>query len=57
MRFPRKTGIQNAFVFDEPGYVAYYTDLKIIPLDGLMGDLAFQRDLATKGINPVASRL
>jgi hypothetical protein len=51
----RKTGIHNAFVFDEPGYVAYFTDLKIIPLDGLMGDLAFQHDLATKGVHAVAT--
>jgi hypothetical protein len=51
-----KTGIHNAFVFDEPGSLAYFSDLKIVPLDGLMGDLAFQHDLATKGVNAVATK-
>jgi hypothetical protein len=50
-----KTGIHNAFVFDEPGYLAYFSDLKLIPLDGLMGDVAFQHDLATKGVRALAT--
>jgi hypothetical protein len=52
----RKAGIHNAFVFDQPGYLAYFTDLKIVPLDGLMGDVAFQHDLATKGVHAVATK-
>jgi len=52
----RNIGIHNAFVVDEPGYLAYFTDLKIIPLDGLMGDVAFQHDLATKGVHAVAAK-
>jgi hypothetical protein len=52
----RKSGIRNAFVFDEPGYLAYFSDLKLIPLDGLMGDVAFQHDLATKGVHAVATK-
>jgi hypothetical protein len=52
----RKSGIHNAFVYDEPGYLAYFTEVKIVPLDGLMGDLAFQHDLATKGVDAVATK-
>ncbi len=36
--------------FDKPGRIAYYSTADIVPLDGLMGSLQFQRDLATKGI-------
>jgi hypothetical protein len=50
-----KTGIHNAFVVDEPGYLAYFTDLKVVPLDGLMGDVAFQHKLATKGVHAVVA--
>lgn len=36
--------------FDKPGRIAYYSTADIVPLDGLMGNLKFQRDLATSGI-------
>ncbi len=49
-----QAGIHSAFVYDEPGVLAYYTEIRLVPLDGLMGDVAFQHDLATKGINAVA---
>ena len=42
--------LHTVLAFDKPGRVAYYTDIHILALDGLMGDLQFQHDLATKGI-------
>ena len=36
--------------FDKPGRIAFYSTADIVPLDGLMGSLQFQRDLATNGI-------
>jgi hypothetical protein len=49
----KKAGIRAAFTYDEPGGLAYYSDVKIIPLDGLMGNIDFQRDLARKGVRAV----
>jgi hypothetical protein len=49
-----QAGIHSAFVYDEPGVIAYYSDIRLVPLDGLMGDVAFQHGLATKGVNAVA---
>jgi hypothetical protein len=51
----KQAGIHSAFVYDEPGVLAYYSDIRLVPLDGLMGDVAFQHDLATKGVNAVAA--
>lgn len=45
--------IHSAFVYDEPGVRAYYSNIRLVPLDGLMGDLKFQHDLATKGVDAV----
>jgi hypothetical protein len=42
--------LHTVLAFDQPGRTAYYTDVHVVALDGLMGDLQFQRDLATKGI-------
>jgi hypothetical protein len=50
----KDANIHSAFVYDEPGVLAYYSDIRVIPLDGLMGDMGFQHDLATKGVNAVA---
>jgi hypothetical protein len=52
----KQAGIRGAFVFDEPGALAYYSDIKVVPLDGLMGNVAFQHDLGTKGINALAAQ-
>ena len=46
----KQSGVRRAFAFDQPGMLAYYSDIKIVPLDGLMGNLEFQHDLATKGL-------
>ncbi|WP_263408243.1 hypothetical protein [Terriglobus tenax] len=43
-------GMQVVLAFDKPGRAAYYTTAQIIALDGLMGDLKFQHDLASRGI-------
>jgi hypothetical protein len=50
----KQAGIRRAFAYDQPGMLAYYSDVEIVPLDGLMGTVAFQHDLWTKGINEVA---
>jgi hypothetical protein len=36
--------------YDQPGRLAFYSNIQIIPLDGLMGDTKFQTDLASMGI-------
>ena len=46
----RQAGIHRAFAFDLPGRLAYHSEIEIIPLDGLMGDMKFQTDLAGMGI-------
>ncbi len=48
-----KAGIRRAFAYDQPGMLAYYSNVQIVPLDGLMGNLAFQHDLAVKGLKAV----
>jgi hypothetical protein len=45
-----RAGMRRVIVFDKPGRIAYYSDVKIVPLDGLMGNLEFQNELATRGI-------
>lgn len=42
--------LHTVVVFDRPGYMAYYSNIPIVSLDGLMGNLAFQHELANKGI-------
>ena len=45
-----REGIKTLIVYDKPGALAYYSTVKIVPMDGLMGDLNFQHELATAGI-------
>ena len=42
--------MHTVLAFDKPGRIAYYTDVRVIALDGLMGDLQFQHDLERRGI-------
>ena len=42
--------VHAAIAFDKPGRMAYYTDVPIVTLDGLMGNMTFQQDLAANGI-------
>ncbi len=51
----KKNGITSAFITDQPGMLAYYSDIKLIPLDGLMGNIEFQQDLGKKGILGLAA--
>ncbi len=51
-----REGIRRAIAYDEPGVYAYYSDIAIVPVDGLMGDLAFQDELATKGVQEFVRR-
>lgn len=46
----RRAGLHRVLAFDKPGRLAYYSDLQVVALDGLMGDLKFQKDLQTRGI-------
>ncbi len=47
-----RAGLHTLLAFDKPGRIAYYSTAQIVPLDGLMGDLRFQRELASHGIVP-----
>ena len=51
-----KLGVRRAIMFDEPGVFAFYSDIEIVPIDGLMGDMAFQHELATKGVQEFVDR-
>ncbi len=51
-----RLGVRRAIAFDEPGVYAFFSDIEIVPIDGLMGDLAFQHELATKGIQEFVDR-
>ncbi|HLQ67234.1 MAG TPA: hypothetical protein VK123_08395 [Candidatus Limnocylindrales bacterium] len=44
---PRGAGV---LVFDYPGALAYYTSLRIVPADGLMGDFDFDSRLRREGL-------
>ncbi len=48
-------GLHTAFSFDKPGQIAYYTSIRVIPLDDLMGNMDFQRQLIAHGINRFAA--
>lgn len=39
------------YVFDAPGVLAFYTNFKILPADGLMNDLAYDQEVLNKGID------
>ena len=42
--------------YDQPGGMAYFTDVAVVPLDGLMADREFQTELAQKGIGEFIRR-
>lgn len=42
--------VQRVLAYDQPGGMAYFTHLAVIPLDGLMANRKFQTDLAQYGI-------
>lgn len=47
--------IHTAFSFDKPGQIAYYTTIHVIPLDNLMGNMNFQRELIARGVTRYAA--
>jgi len=48
-------GLHTAFSFDKPGQIAYFTSIRVIPLDDLMGNMDFQRQLIASGVNQYAA--
>lgn len=46
----QKDGVQRVLAYDQPGGMAYFTPISVVPLDGLMADRAFQSELAQRGI-------
>ena len=51
-----RLGVRRMIAYDEPGVYAYFSDIEIVPIDGLMGDVAFQQELATEGIGEFVRR-
>jgi hypothetical protein len=47
--------LKSVLAFDKPGRMAFFTEVQVVPLDGLMGDLHFQQELASKGVAAFAS--
>ena len=45
-----KAGLHRVITYDQPGRLAFYSNVQVIPLDGLMGNTKFQTDLASMGI-------
>ena len=48
-------GIHTAFSFDKPGRIAYYSNIRVITLDNLMGNMDFQRELVAEGVAAYAA--
>lgn len=46
----RADHLHRVLAYDQPGGMAYFTRLAIVPLDGLMADRSFQTELAEHGI-------
>jgi hypothetical protein len=42
--------LHRLLAYDQPGGMAYFTRLSVVPLDGLMADRDFQTELAQRGI-------
>ena len=51
-----QAGVERVLAYDQPGAMAYFTRLAVVPLDGLMADRAFQTELATHGIGAFIAR-
>jgi len=48
--------IHRLLAYDQPGGMAYFTSLSVVPLDGLMADRKFQTVLAEHGVNEFIQR-
>ncbi len=42
--------VHSLLAYDQPGGMAYFTNVAVVPLDGLMADREFQTELAQRGI-------
>lgn len=42
--------LKRLLAYDQPGGMAYFTRISVVPLDGLMADREFQTELADRGI-------
>jgi hypothetical protein len=40
----------GVLAFDHPGHLAFYTTLRIVPTDGLVGDYSYDADLRREGL-------
>jgi hypothetical protein len=43
-------GLHRLIAYDQPGGMAYFTKIAVVPLDGLMADREFQTELSQRGI-------
>src|SRR5487761_1407588 len=43
-------GLHRLIAYDQPGGMAYFTRIAVVPLDGLMADREFQTELSQRGI-------
>lgn len=50
------SGPHRILAYDQPGGMAYFTRLQVVPLDGLMADRNFQTELAQRGIGDFIRR-
>ena len=48
--------IQRVLAYDQPGAMAYYSKISVVPVDGLMGNLDFQKELAQQGLQEFLRR-
>jgi hypothetical protein len=48
--------IHRLLAFDQPGAMAYYSDISVVPADGLMGDVGYQKELAQHGLGEFLRR-
>lgn len=46
----------RVMVFDSPGVLAYYSDLKLLPVDGLINDYQYNDEITKYGINEYLQR-
>lgn len=49
-------GPHRILAYDQPGGMAYFTRLSVVPLDGLMADRQFQTELSQRGIGDFVRR-
>lgn len=48
--------VDHILAYDQPGGMAYFTRLSVVPLDGLMADRQFQTELSQRGIGEFIQR-